>query len=323
MEKEQFYLDEYRFDLSKPLDDSYRLVNVLGSGSYGVVLHIQNRRTNHDLALKLVLQYNDIYLDVEKKVASKSDFFVRCYGLFICDKLPESWIRIIEKTKNEYTTYLGERYYGFFYEYVEGITLQKWIREKSSEEDSAILLGIVFEIFHALKQACLEFKFIHGDFESHLNNIMVKPVQNNTRQYKYGDEIFIINTGFTVKFIDFDRSRFSTKSTNLLLYSEVKYDLYAIMDNFEHLRVDEAIRSSFSQMIESDLSPDYLLSMPELERFKAVSSAKESTTKKHKQTINCHICGNASTRALKNRPSLTFCNNNDCVLKLGELILMI
>lgn len=323
MEKtEQFYLDEYHFDLSKPLDDSYRLVNVLGSGFDGVVLHVQNRRTNHDLALKLVLKYNDIYLDVEKKVASKSDFFVRCYGLFICDKLPESWITIIEKTKKEYTNYLGERYYGFFYEYVEGITLKKWIREEL-EKDSVILLGIIFEIFHALKQACLEFKFIHGDFEDHLNNIMVKPVQNNTRQYKYGDEIFIINTGFTVKFIDFGRSRFSTKSSNLLLYSEAKPDLYAIMDNLEYLKVDKAIILSFSHMIDFGMSPDYLLSMPEFERFKAVS-AKESTTKKHKRSnLNCHICNNTATRALKNRPSLTFCNNNDCVLKLGELILMI
>lgn len=350
--EQQFYLDEYHFDLSKPLDDSYRLLGVLGAGGNSVVLHIQNKRTNHDLALKLIKNYDEIYLYVEKNIAPQSDFFIRCYGIFICDKLPENWILAIKETEKTKKETYSERpiHYGLFYEHIKGKTLHEWlhtdvnhIHKKDLHEN---LKGILFEILYGLINARTKFGFCHMDMKYHLGNIMVIPT-DNTRKYEVSDKQFIIDSPFTVKFIDYDLSELANSHEYLMVF-EKKFieDMIGLLDRLDDMNFFYYLHTS-NPNYDSDSDSDqedfdeadqfYHTAKKNVENknytnilwdnifevFRISDSAEESTTKKHKRSnLNCHICGNASTRALKDRPSLTFCDNNDCVLKLGDLILM-
>jgi hypothetical protein len=337
---EEFYLDEYRFNLSKPLDDSYEFLGVLGAGEDGITLHLQNRRTGHEVALKLVREHKEIYLEVEKRVASKMTLFARCYGVFVSDALPKKWIEKIEQTQTKQgqnrkkkPQYLGDRYYGYFYEY-GGTSLQNWIdRELPGVADRGrVALGVMFEIFYALVSSFREFGFVHTDLDINLHNITVKPSplpRSYTISAGDGEEEvkveFVIDTVYTIRLIDFDRAKLGEKD-----YRGCVHDIYGLvkalqndggffkyMDAKETKYFVNAVNAILWGMKPIDFGE--LLFLSEFDTFRG--AVEEPTTKKIKKSsnLNCHVCGNISTRALANRPSLTFCSKDDCVLKLGEL----
>lgn len=368
--KDEFYLDEYRFDLSKPLNDSYDLLGVLGAGSDGIVLHIKNKRTNHPLALKLVLEYKSIFIAIEKTVASKSDLFARCYGVFVCDKLPDEWVKAIKKKgrrKGNEFKYVGEIYYGYFYEYA-GTDFVTWIKQNDLtkvKNGSQIVLGILFEVLYALIWSFEEFGFLHTDVDIHLHNIMVTPTPY-VRVYYVEGKYYAINPGFSIKLIDFDRAKLNKKGKvkelthdvigllkrlDAATYADEKttffdplfdagsdwdvndffreidrimwdwdtqpfYDIFGL-EGFEQFEVEEESEPTFQQ------SPSPKRESPSLSPGGSpqFDLGQERSTKRLKQ-MSCHICGNVSTRALANRPSLTFCANDECVLKLGDLVHM-
>lgn len=316
----ELYLDEYRFNLSEPLDNSYKLLNVLGGGEDGIVLHIQNKRTGFEMALKLVDTCKSILIEIEQKFASKVDFFVRCYGMFVCTTLPTTWLEHIHRK------YQSKIMYGYFYEY-SGVPLQTWLEQLAFPENRRVFLGMFFEIFIAIMWAHRNYGFVHGDL--HAYNILVKSTKV-ARNHKVAEDInFTIDTNYTIKIIDFDRAELDDYDREAF-ENDIQYfideELQSDQSNFRKLfeNQEDAFKmiENLERVLQDSNQPlKNLLLIPEFDIFRA-KSPKESTKKKLK-TVDCHVCGGVGVRALANRPSLTFCANDECVLKMGDIVHMI
>ena len=311
-------MDEYRFDLSEPLDNSYKLLDVLGAGQDGVVLHIQNKRTEFEMALKLIDSCAGDQLWVEVNIASKSDLFLRCYGVFVSTNLPTEWLKRIQKK------YVKKIMYGYFYEYF-GISLFTWLDAMCSPVNKRTFMAMLFEIFYAIIWAHKNFGFVQNDL--HMQNILVKPIRI-VHEYEFGETKFMINNDNAIKIIDFDRieihsyKRFDFDDAFTRF---VDYDLKREESNFSKLFEDKKDAYKMIENLERVLKDpnqptENLLLIPEFDIFRA-SSTKEST-KKRVKTMDCHVCGGVGVRALANRPSIAFCVTDACVLKMGDIVHM-
>lgn len=314
-ENQELSLDEYKFNLSKPLDNSYKLLDiVLDKGKDGAVLHIQNRHTELELMLKLTFECKNIFIQVDKIVASdpNTELFARCYGMFVCYNLPVEWVEKIESKAKYFDTII----YGYFYEY-SGQTLEKWLSSfvKQPVVHPPLFFGIMFEIMYAINWSFQRYGFLHKDLL--LSNIMISNSEA-TREYTVFYKQFSINTKLNVMLIDFDNAVFVDPRNNVVL----------LRDNMRRLleQIGQKLfrYQSFVDFIKKlwDLTTqDKYVDLFMVEEFKIflVPPPKIESAK----PMNCHICGKIAVRALANRPSLRFCADDECVLKLGEIAHMI
>lgn len=337
LSQKMFPVEDYKFDLSEPLEKTYKLVGFIGAGVDGTVLHIKNRSTGLDLALKMVPNCTPILIEVERHVASFSNLFARCYGMIVATKLPQEWSEILQRKSWPFVSFGKNIFYGYFYEY-SGVNLNEWIKDKK-HQTPRLVAAVIFEVFYGILWAGKVAQFVHKDL--HAGNVLMKPYKTEGRRYKIADKMFVIDTPSIVQIIDFDKSSLGVttpvkKMIDLLHgfeYNMVARDMSHFIWSFgnaigsvlskkkketdllfndikKHLEKQNTYKG-----IEQVFNLDYFV------QFVAPSFEMESDTKRTK--IECHICGDQATRKLENRPSLAFCANDRCVLKLGNIAHMI
>ena len=316
-ESQKLFLDEYEFNLSRPLNNSYKLLDVIvDKGKDGAVLHIQNKHTKLELMLKLTFECKNIFIQVDKFVASdpNTELFARCYGMFVCYNLPVKWAEKIESKAKYFDTII----YGYFYEY-SGQTLDKWLSSfvRQPIVDPPLFFGIMFEVLYAITWSFQRYGFLHRDLL--LNNIMVSDDCETIREYRVFDKQFSVNTRLSVILIDFDNAVFTDPRINVvLLRDDIRVLFNQIQEKVSGLL---PVYANFIEKLRKLIREDKYGDLFMVEEFKIFLTAPLKT--KSAKYMNCHICGKIGVRALANRPSLRFCANDECVLKLGEIAHMI
>jgi serine/threonine protein kinase len=320
-----FPVEDYKFDLSEPLDKIYKFVKVIGHGGDGVVLHIVNRVTELDIALKIVPKCKSNPIEIEKNVASKSNLFSRCYGMIVATELPNEWTQQIIK-ESDRVSFDKNIFFGYFYEY-SGTSLHTWMNTKTNEKTRRLVLGIVFEVFYAILWAGKTARFTHGDL--HPDNVLLKPYKTE-RRYVINDKSFVIDTPLIIQIIDFDRSSVGhlgdgdvclLMSRDLLTFIELFKDTLRFGTTIPFGKISDDINKLLKKAKKQN-SYENIEKVFDLQYFdQFVAPPAESYIKRSK--IECHICGDRATRKLENRPSLAFCADDNCVLKLGHIAHMI
>lgn len=348
-------MEEHGLDMSAHLDKMYNLERLLGAGIQGIAFLLKNRKTGHLVVLKILPKSKDILFKVQQAKEKYSIYqFVECYGMFVCKKFPDTWQseidRVIEeRLKIEREAYVREyslqdydgTYYCYLYEY-GGETLKSWLQKEHTYDD---LVNIIVSVLFFLLDLYTRHKIIYEDPQIQNICIQNKPDRIWNRTFDLDGKRYVYNykTNQKIMFIDFDsvvlnienRLRMIQNWGKLNMTMEEKswnyfhqcvFQLYRTLGRVLSMQENEALRVLTLPYIlmensKPDTIPRIILAHKDPSQVGQLPLAIEPTTKKVKQ-MNCHICGNVSTRALANRPSLTFCANDECVLKLGELVHM-
>ena len=307
--------DEYKLGKLDPKNFELYHLEKSASGEDGVTFILKDKDKNK-FVFKIVPNKKHILLNFENDVASKVPLFARCYGetIFKINRLPEEWREKIETKKQ--TINFGFTLYGYVYEYCD-IKIEEWIKSKENQTTKK-LAGILFEVLYANYWAYYKSggKYSHNDL--HLDNIMLKS-HKQPREYTVGKNTFIVSGQPIVKIIDFDRvtknetTKKFVKGMRFFIKSLIKRNV------FENWDKGQEIANQVKTIIKDKQSMEKTLTN---EIFKTLIPEQESK-KKRLKTTNCHICGGIAVRALENRPSLRFCLDDECVLKLGEIAHMI
>lgn len=349
-------MEEHGLDMSAHLDKMYNLERLLGAGIQGIALLLKNRKTDHLVVLKILPKSKDILFKVQQAKEKYSIYqFVECYGMFVCSKFPRKWQNEIDRTieereKAEWEAYAREYslqdyegiYYCYLYEY-GGETLKSWLQKEHTYDD---LVNIIVSVLFFLLDLYTRHKIIYEDPQIQNICIQNKPDRIWNRTFDLDGKRYVYNykTNQKIMFIDFDSVVFNIENRlgriqnwdNWKMTMEEKswnffhqcvFQLYRTLGPVLSEREKEALHLrtltyAFMENSNPDTVPKSILGHKDASQIGQLPLAIEPTTKKVKQ-MNCHICGNISTRALANRPSLTFCANDECVLKLGELVHMI
>lgn len=355
MERSAEYMEEYGLNMSKHLDRIYSLETVLGAGKQGIALLLKNRETDHLVVLKVLAKSKDILIKVQKLKQNLGIYqFAECYGMFVCDKFPENWQTKIddilkEREESERNRYVREYslqydniYYCYMYEYV-GETLLQWLQKEHTYDDLVnIIVFVLFTLFDLFKRH----KIVYTDPQ--LRNICIKNepshIWKKTFDYAGYRYLYNYNTNQTVSFIDFDsviiniesyiqekewgewNKTIQQKSWNF--FHQCVFQLYHSVSPYLSEKERDALHVVNITRILMDTSfvdiiPLIISTHKNPSQKAEIRIPQQEPTKKKIKLLKCHICSSVATRALANRPSLTFCANDECVLKLGELVHMI
>lgn len=303
--------DEYK--LKQKDFTQYNLIDT-ASGNDGVTFIVKDKDGN-TFVVKIVPNKKKILLDFERDVASNIPIFARCYGEIALQKnlLPKHWVEELKKAEK---IKFASSLFGYVYEYCD-MKIEEWIKLEENQTTKK-LAGILFEVLYANYWAYYKSggKYSHNDL--HLDNIMLKS-HKQPREYTVGKNTFIVSGQPIVKIIDFDRVTKNETPKNFV--KGMRFFIKSLIKRnvFENWDKGQEIANQVKTIIKDKQSMEKTLTN---EIFKILIPEQQSETKRLK-TTNCHICGGIAVRALENRPSLRFCADDECVLKLGEIAHMI
>lgn len=197
-------LDEAPVD---ELDASYTFIQVLGKGSEGLVVEVQDEK-HRRLAVKIVPLTTQSIQEVNTQclltdLNKKTKIFAHAYGWQVHASIPLQWKQFLKQEEVEEGTLL----FIFMEKTIENWTNSDKLRIQSMERKA-----IVFLILHGLYWARKELEFDHSDL--HDENIMLQMnTSQNPLKLKIDENEFVLpgDIRFIPKLIDFGFS--TTKFT--------------------------------------------------------------------------------------------------------------
>jgi len=194
------YFDEFNFIDRKGISQVYAVCKNKKKCNKIIAKIIDDDHEKEPEILRLLTK-NIVMKDVSPNIAVY-------YSHIKCDnnsRLISSYKFNESFNKNKYKTSI------LFTEYIDGITLDDWLRKSHSLEEH---LSILFQIIYTLSVLQEKYKLVHNDL--HGSNIMLKKtkgIKNSYWIYNYkGKTYYIPDIGYQVKIVDFGLSSIYKKN---------------------------------------------------------------------------------------------------------------
>ncbi len=129
--------------------------------------------------------------------------------------------------------YENKKYFVSFYEYIDGISLNEFMKNASEKDLDCIILQVIYALAYVHKNYC----FVHNDL--HTKNIIIKELDKeyNIPYYDKDDKLFYIKSKYLPVIIDFEGSCVKYKDKIISLQHDMKgtiiingsFDMYDVL----------------------------------------------------------------------------------------------
>jgi hypothetical protein len=175
------------------------------------------------------------------------------------------------------------------------------------------LIAFVFELCFALGHAYKTTGFRHKDL--HLENVLRTAAKDANRHYTVAGRSFRVNSLLYPKIIDFGRSTFGEPHVQAT-FDVIMIVLFLREAYYRNKKVDAWLEQLYHVARVPDATYVSVLHSPAFESLRTESSP---VNRRQKTSVECRVCGQLASRALTHAPAFAFCEQDNCVRRMGPV----
>jgi hypothetical protein len=226
-----------------------------------------------------------------------NQIFCRTFGYLTCNgPAPMKWLsKYARQRKNWYlVTELGI-----------GAVFKN---AKLTHED---LISFVFEIIFSIGHAYETTGFRHKDL--HLENVIRISAKDPNRNYSVASVSFHVNSLIYPKIIDFGQSTFEESNVQIT-FDVIMIALFLREVYYKNKKIDAWLEQLYNTARKDGATFVTILHSTLFESLRVSNSPR-----KKRPNMECHVCGQIANRVYEHAQSFAFCDQDNCVRRMGPI----